>query len=61
MIIGGLPDIFKPLAVHVTQNEDNVTFIDFKRRLRVYEEADTFKIKETTDNVTRQRPRQDVC
>ena len=24
MMLGGLPDSFKPLAVHVTQNEDNV-------------------------------------
>ena len=33
MTLGGLPDSFKPLAVHVTQNEDSVTFADFKRRL----------------------------
>lgn len=33
MILGGLPDCFKPLAVHVTQNDDMVTFTDFKRRL----------------------------
>lgn len=40
MVLNGLPDSFKPLAVHVTQNEDNVTFADFKRRLQVYEESE---------------------
>jgi hypothetical protein len=38
MVLKGLPDSFKPLAVHETQNEDKVTFTDFKRRLRIYEE-----------------------
>ncbi|TWW67328.1 hypothetical protein D4764_02G0003690 [Takifugu flavidus] len=42
-ILNGLPDSFKPLAVHVTQNEDNVTFTDFKRRLRVYEESEKMR------------------
>lgn len=51
MILGGLPDSFKPLAVHVTQNEDKVMFTDFKRRLRVYEEAEKMNVAETTDNV----------
>ncbi|KAF3688288.1 Copia protein Gag-int-pol protein Copia VLP protein Copia protease [Channa argus] len=51
MILGGLPDSFKPLAVHVTQNENNVTFADFKRRLRVYEESEKMRITGTTDNV----------
>lgn len=52
MVLGGLPDSFKPLAVHVTQNEDNVTFADFKRRLRVYEESEKMKRTEpNTDNV----------
>ncbi|RVE68126.1 hypothetical protein OJAV_G00088600 [Oryzias javanicus] len=51
MILGGLPDSFKPLAVHVTQNEDTVTFTDFKRRLRVYEEAEKMSKTESTDNV----------
>lgn len=34
MILGGLPDMFKPLAIHVTHNEDAKTFTDFKKRLR---------------------------
>lgn len=51
MILRGLPDAFKPLAVHITQNEDDVTFTDFKRRLRIYEEAEKMKGIESTDNV----------
>lgn len=35
MILCGLPDSFKPLAVHITQNDDAITFTDFKRRLWV--------------------------
>lgn len=51
MVLNGLPDSFKPLAVHVTQNEDNVTFADFKRRLMVYEESEKMNKAESTDNV----------
>lgn len=65
MILGGLPDTFKPLAIHVKQNEDNVTFSDCKRRLSVYEESEKMKNTEpTTDNVmkmhtkTKRRPQQ---
>lgn len=59
MMLGGLPDSFKPLAVHVTQNEDNITFADFKRRLRVYEESEKMKMTEpTTDKVMKTHARQ---
>lgn len=34
MVLNGLPDFFKPLAVHVTQNKNNVTFADFKQKLQ---------------------------
>ena len=59
MILGGLPETFKPLAVHVTQNEDNVTLADFKRRLLVYEEAEKMNTTESTDNVMKTHVRQD--
>ena len=51
MVLNGLPDSFKQLAVHVTQNEDNVTFTDFKRRLRIYEESEKINTVESADNV----------
>lgn len=57
MVLRGLPDSFKPLAVHITQNEDDVTFTDFKRRLRVYEETEKMKVA-TTDNVMKTCTRQ---
>lgn len=58
MILEGLPSYFKPLAVHVTQNEDNVTFMDFKKRLRNYEEAEKRSTAEDTDNVMKTATRQ---
>ncbi len=58
MILRGLPDSFKPLAIHITQNEDKVTFTDFKRRLRIYEEVEKMKGTETTDNVMKTHTRQ---
>ena len=51
MVLNRLPDSFKPLAVHVTENEDNVTFTDFKRRLRIYEESEKIHTLESVDNV----------
>lgn len=51
MILGGLPDIYKPRDIHITQNEDNVTFAHFKRRLRIYEEPKKMNTTETKDNV----------
>ena len=51
MVLNGLPDSFKPLTVHVTQNEDNVAFADLKRRLRVYEESEKMNTAESADNV----------
>lgn len=50
-ILNGLPDSFRPLAVLSTQNEDNVKFTDFKRRLRVYEESEKMRATGSTDNV----------
>lgn len=58
MIFRGLPDSFKLLAVHITQNEDNVTFTDFKRRLRIYEAAERMKTTKSVDNVMKAHIRQ---
>lgn len=43
VILGGLPESFQPLSVHITQKEDNVTVTDLKRRLRLHEEAEQLK------------------
>ncbi|KAJ8369510.1 hypothetical protein SKAU_G00095380 [Synaphobranchus kaupii] len=58
MILNRLPDLFKPLAIHVTQNEDQVMFIDFKRRLRNYEQAEKMNTAESSDNVMKMYVRQ---
>lgn len=49
VILGGLPDSFKPLSVYVNQNGDNVTITDFKRRLR--EEAEKIKAPQAANTV----------
>ncbi|KAJ8248560.1 hypothetical protein GJAV_G00243300 [Gymnothorax javanicus] len=58
MILEGLPEFFKPLAVHVTQNEDSLTFTDFKRRLRNYEEAERRSAAGSMYNVMKTATRQ---
>ncbi|XP_061753964.1 copia protein isoform X1 [Nerophis ophidion] len=57
-ILNGLPDSFRPLAVHVTQNEDNLTFKDFKRRLRVYEESEKMRTTGPADSVMKTNTKQ---
>lgn len=50
MILGGLPNSFKPLAVHMTHNED-ITCTKFKRILRVCEDSEKMNKPNFTDNV----------
>lgn len=56
MVLNGLRDSFKPLAVHATQNKDNVMFADFK--IRVYEEREKMSQAESTDNVMKTHVKQ---
>ncbi len=34
MILKGMPDVFKPFSVYVTQSDEKLTFADFKTKLR---------------------------
>lgn len=37
MILKGLPESFKPFAIHVTHSDEKITFADFKTKLRSFE------------------------
>ncbi|XP_019717215.1 uncharacterized protein LOC109510950 [Hippocampus comes] len=50
MVLKGLPESFKPFAVHVTQSEEKLKFADFKTRLRPYEDAEKL-CAQVSDNV----------
>ncbi|XP_028291069.1 uncharacterized protein LOC114478151 [Gouania willdenowi] len=51
MILKGLPESYKPFAIHTTQSSEELTFIQFKSRLRSYEETEKFENKLKSDNV----------
>lgn len=51
MILKGLPESYKPFAIHVTQSKEDITFTEFKSRLRSYEETEKFDTKSKSDNV----------
>lgn len=51
MILKGLPDSYKPFAIHTTQSSEELNFIQFKSKLRSYEETDKFDDKPKSDNV----------
>lgn len=37
MVLKGLPESFKPFAIHVAHSDDQIKFADFKTKLRSYE------------------------
>lgn len=43
MILKGLPESYKPFTIHITQSKEDISFTEFKRRLRNYEETEKFK------------------
>ena len=62
MILNRLPDSFKPLAVHVTHNEDKITFTDFKRRIQINEESTrTHASSRKGDDATSQEDAPEKC
>ena len=50
MILKGLPESFKPFAIHVENNEDNLKFAEFKTKLRSFEDIEKFTTAESSDN-----------
>ncbi len=53
MILKGLPDSFKPFAVHITQSDADITFAEFKTKLRNFESTENFHNSASEDNVMR--------
>ena len=42
MILKGLPESYKQLAIHITQSTSEITFTEFKVQLRSFEETEKF-------------------
>lgn len=51
MILKGLPDSFKPFAIHITQSDEDMTFTEFKTKLRSFESTERFHTGANDDNV----------
>lgn len=55
MVLKGLPETFKPFAIHVSQRDDKWTFAEFKTRLRSYEDIENMRATVSEDNVMKAR------
>ncbi|KAI7790594.1 hypothetical protein IRJ41_015031 [Triplophysa rosa] len=53
MILKGLPYSFKPFAIYVTQCDADLTFAQFKTKLRSFESTEKFHTSSSDDNVMR--------
>lgn len=43
MVLKGLPEAYKPFSIHITQGDDNLTFSDFKTKLRSFVDTEKFR------------------
>lgn len=44
MVLKGLPEAYKSFSIHITQGDDNLTFSDFKTKLRSFEDTEKFRM-----------------
>ena len=51
MILKGLPDMYKPFAIHITQSASEITFTNFKSMLRSFEETEKFHAKPIVEQI----------
>lgn len=51
MVLKGLPEAFKPFAIHVAHAYENITFTEFKTKLRSFEETEKINATESSDSV----------
>lgn len=51
MILKGLPESYKPFVIYTTQSGVDLTFTQFKSKLRSYEETEKFDSKTKADNI----------
>ena len=56
MILKGLPESYKPFAIHVAHTDDTITFADFKTKLRSFEETEKI-CAESSDSVMKTQGR----
>ncbi|XP_057681101.1 uncharacterized protein LOC130909053 [Corythoichthys intestinalis] len=57
MVLKGLPESYKPFAVHVAHTDENMTFAEFKTKLRSFEETEKLNAAETSDRVMKTKAR----
>lgn len=50
MALKGLPESFKPFAIHVAHTYDNITFAEFKTKLRSFEETENIRATGSNDD-----------
>lgn len=51
MVLKGLPGSFKPFAIHVTHDKDDMIFAEFKTKLRSFEDTEKSSASECSHNV----------
>lgn len=55
MVLKGLPESFKPFAVHITQSDKPIPFAEFKTKLRCFEDTEKMCAPSSEDNVMKIR------
>lgn len=57
MVLKGLPESFKPFAMHVAHTDDDIMFADYKTKLQSFEETENIRATESNDSVMKTQGR----